>query len=185
MATTSHPLALKVDKWIWGDEVIVWGYDPAHKYTVKIVEPKKGRPGCLSLQYHREKSETWIVLRGCVWGLLIIDGTVCTRLMRPGDIQNVDTGIIHRLMGVGDDAQVLEPSTPDRHSADKNIAKDVVRLHCVFGREVSKPRDAAEAQLVAQAVTVTEAAIQAIEAGKLPLELNTELLRGRGAYRIP
>lgn len=175
---------LHVDEWVWGTETIIWGYDPAHQYTFKVLAPKKGRLGCLSLQYHHEKSESWFQYTGVAWALLIIGDTVCTRLLRAGDIQNIKTGVIHRLMGVTDDCKVLEPSTPDKHAADKSVAKDVVRLHCVQGREVSAPRHDREALLAARAVTITEEAIEAIENGQLPKEYSPELLVGHGSYRL-
>ena len=176
--------AIPVDRWVWGDERIIWGYAPDHAYTLKVLEPKRGRAGCLSLQYHHKKSESWFVLRGTAWALLIVDDQVCTRLMRPNDIQNIAASTVHRLMGVTDDVQVLEPSTPDRHAADKNAPKDVVRLHCVHGREVEKPRSAAEAKLIAQAIAWTEEAIACVEKGTLPPEYNAEFLVGRGSFAL-
>lgn len=176
--------AIAVDEWSWGRERIVWGYAPTHQYTFKVLEPKRGRAGCLSLQYHHRKSETWFTLRGVGWALIIVEGVICTRLLRAGDIQNLETGVVHRLMGVSDDLQVLEPSTPDAHAADKSVPKDVVRLHCVFGREVAAPRNAEEARLVAQAAETTEEAIAAIESGALPVEYNLELLMRHGAFRL-
>lgn len=175
---------LHVDDWIWGTETIIWGFESSHKYTFKVLAPKKGRLGCLSLQYHHEKSESWFQYTGIGWALLIIEDTVCTRLLRPGDIQNIETGTIHRLMGVTDDCRVLEPSTPDKHAADKSVTKDVVRLHCVLGREVSPARDAKEVSLIEKAVLYTEEAIKSIESGSLPVEHNAKLLIGNGSYRI-
>lgn len=177
---------IKTDRWVWGTERIIWGFDPSHRYTFKLIEPEKGRAGCMSLQYHHEKSETWVVWRGAIWGLVVVDGVVCTRVMRRGDVQNLPTGTIHRLMGISEDAQVLEPSTPDRHAADKSVPKDVVRLHCVLGREVVEPRNAEEARIVAECIRMTEEAISAIERGELPKEENLELLmEGGGGFCIP
>ncbi len=167
---------MKVDSWIWGDELIVWGFDPSHRYTAKVLKPKKGRAGALSLQYHHEKSESWIIFDGIAWALVIYKGTVCTKLMRRGEIINLQTGIIHRLMGASDNCQVIEPSTPDRHAADHTVPKDVVRLHCVLGREVSSPRSHEEAALVEMAIKLTEEAIAAIEKGTLPPEHSPEVL---------
>lgn len=175
---------VKTDEWVWGTEMIVWGYESSHAYTFKIIEPKQGRAGCMSLQYHNEKSETWLVLRGTIWGLAVIGDTVCTRLMSAGDIQNLPTGVIHRLMGVTADARVAEPSTPDRHAADKSVKKDVVRLHCVLGRECVAPRDAREEKIVKQAILYTEEAIAAIERGQMPIEHNRALLDSHGALRL-
>ncbi len=173
-----------IDEWVWGREHIVWGFDPSHRYTCKILEPKKGRAGCLSLQYHREKSESWIVFRGEIWIVAVVGAQVCTRVMRRGDAQNLPTGTIHRLMGVSDDAQVIEPSTPDRHAADKAAPKDVVRLHCVLGREVAAPRSEEEATLIRSCIRYTEEAILALEKGAVPPEHQPALLAQYGATKI-
>ncbi len=180
----SKPLCSHIDEWRWGKEQILWGYEPDHRYTFKVLEPKKGREGCLSLQYHHEKSETWAVFRGTAWAMVVVNGEVCTRLMKAGDVQNLSAGMIHRLMAVSDDVQVLEPSTPDAHAADKNAPKDVVRLHCVFGRECADPRSDEEKQIVEKCIQVTEDAIVAIEKGEVPVELNLETLWKNGGFSI-
>ena len=64
---------IQTDSWVWGNERIIWGYDSSHQYTFKILEPKRGHSGCMSLQYHHVKSETWLVLRGQLWTLFIVD----------------------------------------------------------------------------------------------------------------
>lgn len=175
---------LQVDSWIWGSETIVWGFEPSHQYTCKVLAPKKGRAGCLSLQYHNVKSESWIQFTGSAWALLVIDGIVCTRIMHPGAIQNIPTGTIHRVMGLSDDCRIIEPSTPDRHAADKTKPKDVVRLHCVLGREVSPPRDDKEKKIIEQAIAITEQACKAIEQGEPIIEFNLDLLFERSAGQI-
>lgn len=172
------------DTWPWGNELVIWGYSPEHKYTFKILEPKKGRAGCLSLQYHHEKSESWLCVRGIAWALVVVADQVCTRILRAGDVQNLPTGCIHRLMGVSDDVQVAEPSTPDRHAADKSAPKDVVRLHCVLGRDVAKARTPAEATIVTRAIEITEEAIAAIEKGTIPKEYNPQIVMGFGGLKI-
>jgi len=175
---------MKVDQWIWGRELVIWGYDSSHKYTFKIEEPRKGRSGCLSLQYHNEKSETWLCIRGTVWALAVIDGKVCTWLMQPGDSLSLDTGIMHRMMGASDDVQVAEASTPDAHAADKNSPKDVVRLHCTMGREVSAPRNKEESDIVKKCVEYTEEAISFIERGEVPPEHDSDFLKSKWATRL-
>ncbi len=175
---------MQTDNWPWGRERIIWGFDPSHEFTFKIVEPKKGREGCLSLQYHNRKSEAWLCIRGITWALVIVEGKVCTRVLRPGDTLTIPAGVIHRMMGISDDAQVAEPSTPDRHAADKKVEKDVIRLHCTMGRETTEPRTDEEAALVRTAVAYTEEAISAIEQGKMPVEHEPQFLKGRGAERL-
>lgn len=170
----------KIDEWVWGRERIIWGYANDHLYTLKLLEPKRGRMGCLSLQYHHKKSESWVVYRGVAWALMVFGGKVCTRIMRAGDVQNLPAGVIHRIMGVTEDLQVIEPSTPDQHAADKAVAKDVVRLHCVHGREVVLPRNDSEARIVAECVGLTEEAIRLVEKGEVPPEyrLDTAMQNG-------
>jgi mannose-6-phosphate isomerase-like protein (cupin superfamily) len=175
---------VQTDSWVWGDELIVWGFDPSHRYTFKILQPKRGRTGCLSLQYHHQKSESWLVIRGIAWTLVAVDGTVCTRVMRPGDIQNLSAGMIHRVAAVSDDLQIVEPSTPDAHAADKSVPKDVVRLHCVHGRPIDAPRNESEKRVVETAIQYTEEAMQAIEAGKTPPEHNRAFLDTHGASHL-
>lgn len=174
----------KKDTWVWGTETIVWGYSPEHKYTFKILEPKVGRPGCLSLQYHNQKSESWLQLRGQSWILVCIGNNVCTKILKPGDVQNLPTGVIHRLMAVTPDCQVAEPSTPDAHAADKSAVKDVIRLACVHGRECSEPRNLQEAELIKEAIRISEEAIAAIEAGRIPAEINSAKLGELGAFNV-
>lgn len=176
--------SLKVDTWPWGIERVVWGFEPGHQFTFKLLEPKRGRAGCMSLQYHHEKSELWMVLRGEIWALVVVGDQVCTRIMGPGDIQTLPVGTIHRMMGLSDDARVAEPSTPDRHAADKSVAKDVVRLHCYQGRAVAQLDEAHQRKLVARCVELSDQAVAAVERGVRPDELNSQLLIGHGAYRV-
>lgn len=175
---------IREDSWVWGKEKIIWGYDPSHQYTFKILEPLPGQSGCLSLQYHFRKSETWLVVRGTVWILAVVGDTVCTRIMRVGDIQNLPCGTIHRITAISAEAQVAEPSTPDAHAADKKAEKDVVRLHCYHGRPVTAPRNDAERRIVELCVQYSNDAMKAIEHGKLPIEHNAATLVGNGAFTL-
>lgn len=178
------PSPKNVDEWIWGKETLIWGANPKDQYTFKVLEPKVGKLGMLSLQYHHEKSETWFQLRGKAWALVVVGDQVCTRIMTPMDIQNLPCGTIHRLMGLTNDCQVLEPSTPDRHAADKTVVKDVIRLDCVLGREVSVPTDELQKKVVQQAKEISLKAISDIENGKLPEEINLDLLLGNSAFSL-
>ena len=174
---------MKIDEWVWGREKVVWGFDPSHRYTFKIIEPKKGRAGCLSLQYHHEKDELWLCLTGRMWALAVIDGTVCTWNMAAGDMLVLPKGVIHRLTAITDGATLCEPSTPDAHAADKSVPKDVVRLHCTLGRDCAVPRNAREEAIVVECIAKTEEAIAFIEKGELPPEHHRELF-GELAQRI-
>ncbi len=175
---------VQVDTWVWGNEKILWGYDLSHKYTYKTLEPKKGRLGCLSLQYHHEKSETWAIFRGVAWALVVVDDTVCTRIMRPGDVQNLAALAVHTITAISDDLVVLEASTPDRHAADKSLPKDVVRLHCLFGRPCVKPKDDREAAMLKRCIDVIDEAMLCIDRGKLPPEYSRAFLDTHGAFSI-
>lgn len=175
---------MKIDSWVWGNERVIWGYDPSHKYTLKILEPKVGKLGCLSLQYHLEKSETWICFRGKAWALAVINGEVATTILESGSIIPLPTGTIHRLMGVTENCQIIEPSTPDKHAADKSISKDVVRLHCVLGREVEPPRSDEEKRILERCIEVTEEAIFLIESGQEIKCYNVEAFKLLGASSL-
>lgn len=176
--------SLQVDSWIWGRETILWGFDSSHKFTFKLLEPKKGKAGCLSLQYHNEKSECWFQLKGISWALAIINGEICTKLLKEGELLQLPTGTIHRLMGVTDDCKVLEPSTPDRHAADKTAAKDVIRLHCMLGRAVDAARNSDEERLVKRAIDITEEACRMIEKGENPREYSPDILTSTCCFRV-
>jgi len=171
------------DEWVWGKEFLLSGSKVTDQYTFKILNPKKGKDGCLSLQYHNEKSETWFCIKGIAWALIIVNNKVCTRIMRPGDIQNLDTGVIHRIMSVTDDCMISEASTPDRHAADKSVTKDVIRLHCVHGRECISS-DIISKETLAESIKYTEEAINLIENNKFPEEINSDYLKDYGACFI-
>ena len=174
-----------VDTWVWGTERILWGFETDHRYTFKVLEPHAGKAGCMSLQYHDEKSETWLILRGAIWTLFIVDGKISTRIMRERDGQHIVPGVIHRLAGLSADAQVLEPSTPDKHAADKNVKKDVVRLHCLHGRPCVPGRTEAEKKLIEESIKVTESAMADIAAGRMPKEIAPHIMDQFGAFKLP
>jgi mannose-6-phosphate isomerase-like protein (cupin superfamily) len=171
---------MKIDEWPWGNEKILWGYDTAHQYTLKVLEPKLGRAGCLSLQKHREKSETWVVMRGAVWVLVAIDGQACTKVLRPFEYVSLPPGAIHRLTAASAGAQVLESSTLDVHAADKSKLKDVVRLHCYLGRPAVQPDSEDERKLVQRCIALSDEALTHLERGSLPPEHNPAWLSRLG-----
>lgn len=167
-----------LDSYVWGEEEILYGYKPEHQHTYKLLKPKKGRQGCLSLQYHLHKSETWVVAKGIAWGLTIEGDQIQTHILHPGDHLNLPAGTIHRLMAVTDDCVVAEASTPDRYAADKSVQKDVVRLHCVHGRDCVLPDEIFKSKLVLSAIHATEAAIADVENGKVPEEVSSSDFSG-------
>lgn len=116
-------LAERVDK-PWGYELI-WA--KTSKYVGKILHINRGE--CLSLQYHRSKDESIMILSGRM--KLQIGGR--TRLedvdMKPGDCRRIAPGRVHRMISV-EDCDVIEVSTPH--------LKDVVRLEDRYGRTIKK-----------------------------------------------
>ncbi len=184
MSDKSKNGALQVDHWPWGDETIIWGFKPNHAYTLKLIEPKPGRAGCLSLQSHAQKSETWVVMRGTGWGLAIYEGKVCTQILNPGSVQTNEPGVIHRLMAVSADFRLVEASSLDAHAADKSKAKDVIRYHCFLGRECERPGDPKLAALVDKAIEYSEEACKYVEQDKLPLEHDPQHIASRIAFKL-
>ncbi|RME59616.1 MAG: hypothetical protein D6780_04840 [Candidatus Dadabacteria bacterium] len=176
--------SVKVDSWVWGKEAIIWGDKLEHKFTLKVLKPKVGKEGMLSLQYHREKEEAWVVYSGKGWILLASEGEVGTRIMKPGDFQTVPRGVIHRMMGLTNDFAVIEPSTPDVHAADKSKIKDVVRLHCVFGRECEKPKSLDQQTLVERCIQISEEALCLVEEGETPPEYNLNWVLKQGGGNL-
>ncbi len=109
----------RVDK-PWGHELI-WAH--TDRYVGKILFV---RAGCrLSLQYHRQKDETFLVLEGeAEFSLDKGDGPVVT-LLKEGDVVRVQPGQVHRTLAVTD-VRLVEVSTPE--------LDDVVRLGDDYGR---------------------------------------------------
>jgi mannose-6-phosphate isomerase-like protein (cupin superfamily) len=110
----------RVDK-PWGHE-IVWA--ETERYVAKVLFVSAGHR--LSRQYHRVKDETLWLESGEI-DLEI--GEACaatTRRMRPGDVERIPPGTIHRMIAVSD-ARLFEVSTPE--------LGDVVRVEDAYGRE--------------------------------------------------
>jgi mannose-6-phosphate isomerase-like protein (cupin superfamily) len=105
-----------------------WGYElwwaQTDRYVGKILHINAGES--LSLQYHRVKEETLYRQSG---EIDMQTGPSAERLethrMKHGDVQNVPTGMVHRLIAVID-SDVFEVSTPE--------VDDVVRLKDLYGR---------------------------------------------------
>ena len=102
----------------WGCEVILRHTDT---YVVKRLCVKAG---CrLSLQFHRFKSETLQLGRGCAF-LEIHDGGVVTDHYLDRAV-HVPPGTVHRVIAV-EDSEIMEVSTPE--------LDDVVRLEDDYNR---------------------------------------------------
>jgi mannose-6-phosphate isomerase len=112
----------KVEK-PWGHEVI-WA--KADSYAGKLLFVRAGQ--ALSLQFHREKDESWYVLAGRAEvelgeaGQAVLDAEV----VGPGAAFRFPPGTVHRVRAV-EDTTILEVSTPQ--------LDDIVRLEDEYGRE--------------------------------------------------
>ena len=106
----------------WGSEQI-WAL--TERYCGKIIRIDAGRR--LSLQRHRHKEESLIVLSGTLrLHLEDDDGTVRTHDLGPGDSAHVGVPRIHRFEALTD-VELVEVSTPE--------IDDVERLEDDYGRE--------------------------------------------------
>jgi mannose-6-phosphate isomerase len=105
----------------WGHELI-WAH--ADGYVGKILHIKAGE--ALSLQYHRVKDETIMVLTGRLQLIYFADGEPPrSRELRPREPFHVTPLLRHRMIAI-EDTDVLEVSTPE--------LDDVVRLEDRYGR---------------------------------------------------
>jgi mannose-6-phosphate isomerase len=105
----------------WGYEMI-WAENP--KYIGKTLHIMAGSR--LSLQYHKVKDETIMVLKGTLkleYGPS--KGDLREIEMNPGDTFHVPPGLLHRMSGVTD-VEIVEVSTSELN--------DVVRVADDFGR---------------------------------------------------
>ena len=117
----------KVEK-PWGHELI---WDLTGVYCGKVLFVKKGHS--LSLQFHREKDESWLIHSGRaklelgqVGGTMLQEGVVAG-----GAAFRYPPGTVHRITAL-EDTTILEVSTAQ--------IDDVVRLEDDYGREgTSKP----------------------------------------------
>jgi len=105
-----------------------WGYESiwarTDRYVGKILHIRAGE--ALSLQYHRVKDETVMVLTGRLQFEFFVEGEEPQfRELCPGDPFRVAPGLRHRMVAI-DDTDVLEVSTPE--------LDDVVRLEDRYGR---------------------------------------------------
>ena len=113
----------KVTQKPWGCEVL-WA--KTYHYAAKMLYIKAGHR--LSLQYHREKSESIFVDRGRIKLHYIPKGETVPVIvvMTPGDHFDIPAGMTHRFEAL-DDSCLLEVSTPE--------LEDVVRIEDDYGRD--------------------------------------------------
>ena len=110
----------RVDK-PWGHELI-WA--KTDRYVGKILHVRAGE--ALSLQYHRVKDETIMVLSGRMRFEFFAEGEEPrSRELEPREPFHIAPGLRHRMIAV-EDTDVLEVSTPE--------LADVVRLEDRYGR---------------------------------------------------
>ena len=106
----------------WGYE-LVWAV--TEDYVGKILAVNGGHQ--LSLQFHRQKDESWYLLEGRAELEFAAAGqkTTTTEVVTPGAAFRIRPGTIHRIRAL-EDTLVLEVSTPN--------LDDVVRLEDRYGR---------------------------------------------------
>jgi mannose-6-phosphate isomerase-like protein (cupin superfamily) len=107
----------------WGYELI-WAL--ADDYCGKVLFVKAG--AALSLQFHREKDESWLVQSGRARLELgdVGAGMLDEEVIGPGTAFHFPPGTVHRVTAL-EDTTILEVSTPH--------LEDVVRLEDRYGRE--------------------------------------------------
>jgi mannose-6-phosphate isomerase-like protein (cupin superfamily) len=106
----------------WGHE-LVWAR--TDRYVGKVLHIRAGE--ALSLQYHRVKDETIMVLEGELQLIYFAEGEdPKSRVLAAGEPFHITPGLRHRMIALSD-VDVLEVSTPE--------LDDVVRLEDRYGRE--------------------------------------------------
>ncbi len=105
----------------WGYELI-WAL--ADEYVGKVLFVRAGQ--ALSLQYHEQKDESWLVQSGrASLELGEVGGELTATEIGEGDAFRYRPGTVHRVTAI-DDTAILEVSTPH--------LDDVVRLDDRYGR---------------------------------------------------
>ena len=112
----------RVDK-PWGYELI-WAL--TDRYCGKLIVVRAGQ--ALSMQFHREKDESWYVLEGRAEIEMAGAGekSPAREVVTPGAAFRITPGTVHRVRAL-EDTTILEVSTPQ--------IDDVVRLEDAYGRE--------------------------------------------------
>ena len=104
----------------WGHENIIITNE---RYCAKYLHfDKAGNK--FSMHFHREKDETWHVLKG-LFKLRLIDtrtGSVSECTLQPGDTIRIYPLTIHQLEAMQDNSEILEVSTPDSDEDNFRVA---------------------------------------------------------------
>jgi mannose-6-phosphate isomerase len=106
----------------WGHELI-WAL--SEEYAGKLLSVKAGHK--LSLQFHRQKDESWYLLEGRAEVEFAGpgEGVTISEVIVPGAAFRIRPGTVHRIRAL-EDSVMLEVSTPH--------LDDVVRLEDQYGR---------------------------------------------------
>ncbi len=104
----------------WGRELI---FAETERYAGKILVIHAGQR--LSLQFHREKDESILVLDGVLDVQIGTASRLETLRLEARDALRIKPGVVHRMIAVTD-VEVAEVSTPE--------LSDVVRLEDDYGR---------------------------------------------------
>jgi mannose-6-phosphate isomerase-like protein (cupin superfamily) len=106
----------------WGYELI-WAL--TEEYAGKLLAVNAGQQ--LSLQFHRQKDESWYLLEGVAELEFAAAGekTTTSEVVKPGAAFRIRPGTVHRIRAL-EDVLMLEVSTPH--------LDDVVRLEDDYGR---------------------------------------------------
>jgi mannose-6-phosphate isomerase len=106
----------------WGYE-LVWAL--TEEYAGKLLAVNAGQQ--LSLQFHRQKDESWYLLEGVAELEFAAAGekTTTSEVVRPGAAFRIRPGTVHRIRAL-ENVLMLEVSTPH--------LDDVVRLEDDYGR---------------------------------------------------
>jgi mannose-6-phosphate isomerase len=111
-----------------------WGYEliwaDAEAYVGKVLFVKAGES--LSLQFHREKDESWLVQSGRAKLELgsVGDPILKEEVIAPGACFHFRPGTVHRVTAL-EDTTIIEVSTTQ--------VDDIVRLEDRYGREGTAP----------------------------------------------
>ena len=122
--STLRSMATRTDK-PWGYELL---WSKTDHYAAKIIHIDAGKR--LSLQYHEQKHESLLVIRGTL--LLNLGDGDDARVVRleVGESADIPAGDIHRFEAPPDaDVEIIEVSTPH--------LDDVIRLQDDYGRTES------------------------------------------------
>ena len=127
----TSPNLESLDRWAFEPRRVdkPWGYEliwaEADDYVGKILFVEAGCS--LSLQFHREKDESWYVQRGRAELELAGPGeaVLMSEVIGPGASFRFRPGTVHRIRAL-EDTQILEVSTPH--------LDDVIRLEDDYGR---------------------------------------------------